>query len=127
MSMTEKITLCGDNCNFCPRYNAKTEADLQKVAELWYRVGWRDCVVSNEEIKCTGCLSHKKCTYELVECTKNHNVEKCNQCDNFPCDKINVMLSRSEEYKNICKKLCSSEEYQMLEKAFFEKEENLKK
>ena len=73
--MTEKITLCGDNCNFCPRYNAKTEADLQKVAELWYRVGLRDCVVSNEEIKCTGCLSHKKCTYELVECTKNHNVE----------------------------------------------------
>lgn len=125
--MTEKITLCGDNCNFCPRYNAKTEADLQKVAELWYRVGLRDCVVSNEEIKCTGCLSHKKCTYELVECTKNHNVEKCNQCDNFPCDKINVMLSRSKEYKNICKEICSSEEYQMLEKAFFEKEENLKK
>lgn len=125
--MTEKITLCGDNCNFCPRYNAKTEANLQKVAELWYRVGWRDCVVSNEEIKCTGCLSHKKCTYELEECTKNHNVEKCNQCDNFPCDKINVMLSRSKEYKNICKEICSSEEYQMLEKAFFEKEENLKK
>ena len=127
MSMTEKITLCGDNCNFCPRYNAKTEADLQKVAELWYRVGWRDCVVSNEEIKCTGCLSHKKCTYELVECTKNHNVEKCNQCDSFPCDKINVMLSRSKEYKNICKEICSSEEYKTLEKAFFEKEENLKK
>lgn len=127
MSMSEKITLCGDNCNFCPRYNAKTEADLQKVAELWYRVGWRDCVVSNEEIKCTGCSSHKKCTYELVECTKNHNVEKCNQCDNFPCDKINVMLSRSEEYKNICKEICSPEEYQMLGKAFFEKEENLKK
>lgn len=127
MSMTEKITLCGDNCNFCPRYNAKTEADLQKVSELWYRVGWRDCVVSNEEIKCTGCSSYKKCTYELVECTKNHNVEKCNQCDNFPCDKINVMLSRSKEYKNICKEICSSEEYQMLEKAFFEKEENLKK
>lgn len=127
MSMAEKITLCGDNCNFCPRYNAKTEADLQKVAELWYRVGWRDCVVSNEEIKCTGCSSHKKCTYELVKCTKNRNVEKCNQCKNFPCDKINVMLSRSKEYKNICKEICSSEEYQMLEKAFFEKEENLKK
>ena len=125
--MTEKITLCGDNCNFCPRYNAKTEADLQKVAELWYRVGWRDCVVSNEEIKCTGCLSHKKCTYELVECTKNHNVEKCNQCDNFPCDKINLMLSRSKEYKNICKEICSPDEYKTLEKAFFEKEKNLEK
>lgn len=127
MSMSERITLCGDNCNFCPRYNAKTEADLQKVAELWYRVGWRDCVVSNEEIKCTGCSSHKKCTYELVECTKNHNVEKCNQCDNFPCEKIKSMLARSGEYKNICKEICSPDEYKKLEKAFFEKEENLEK
>ena len=52
--MPKKITLCGDNCTFCPRYNAKTEADLQKVAELWHRVGWRDRIVSTEEIKCTG-------------------------------------------------------------------------
>jgi hypothetical protein len=37
------------------------------------------------------------------------------------------MLARSEEYKITCQKLCSSEEYQMLEKAFFEKKENLGK
>jgi hypothetical protein len=62
-----------------------------------------------------------------VECTKNHNVEKCNQCKNFPCEKIKSMLARSEEYKISCQKLCSSEEYQILEKAFFEKEKNLGK
>ena len=61
--MEERITLCGDNCIECPRYNAHSEAELRNVAELWYRVGWRDMVVSNEEITCTGCSSHKDCTY----------------------------------------------------------------
>lgn len=50
--MEEKITLCGDNCIWCPRYNAHSEAELRKVAELWHRVGWRDTVVSNDEIAC---------------------------------------------------------------------------
>ncbi len=60
--MEERITLCGDNCLECPRYNAHSEIELRKVAELWHRVGWRDTVVSNEEITCTGCSSHKTCT-----------------------------------------------------------------
>lgn len=57
--MAEKITLCGDNCIECPRYNAHSDKELKAVAELWYRVGWRDCVVSNEDIACNGCSSHK--------------------------------------------------------------------
>lgn len=123
--MQEKITLCGDNCTMCPRYNAHSDEELQNVAKLWYRVGWRDCVVSNEEIQCEGCCSHKKCIYHLVECTKEHNVQKCNQCAEFPCEEINSMLERSQEYQKRCKMVCSVEEYDMLEKAFFDKENNL--
>ena len=123
----EKLTLCGDNCMECPRYNAQNEEELSKVAELWYRVGWRDMIVSNNEIRCEGCSSHKTCTYNLVKCTKEHNVEKCNQCGEFPCDKINDMLERSKMYQQICKEVCSVVEYETLEKAFFNKENNLKK
>ncbi|HKM03991.1 MAG TPA: DUF3795 domain-containing protein [Lachnospiraceae bacterium] len=103
--MEELITLCGDNCIECPRYNARGPEELQRVAELWYRVGWRETVVSNEEIQCMGCSTHKQCTYKLVECIKKHNVQKCNQCNLFPCNKISDML----------------------EKSFFNKENNLKK
>ena len=39
--MEEKITLCGDNCIACPRYNAHSDEELSRVAELWYRVGRR--------------------------------------------------------------------------------------
>lgn len=116
--MEEKITLCGDNCIECPRYNAHSDEELKKVAELWYKVGWRDTVVSNEEISCTGCSSHKQCTYQLVECTQQHNVQKCNQCDQFPCQKITDMLKRSTQYQKTCKEICLEAEYIMLEKAF---------
>lgn len=125
--MNEKITLCGDNCMKCPRYHAHSEEELQAVAELWYRVGWRDRIVTNEEIACTGCSSHKQCTYKLVECTKEHHVEKCNQCTAFPCEKIRDMLRRSSEYQEKCREVCSEMEYAMLEQAFFEKEKNLMK
>lgn len=98
--MEEKITLCGDNCIACPRYNAHSKEELRQVAELWYRVGWRDHIVSNEEIRCDGCSSHKQCTYHLVECTKEHNVDKCNQCAEFPCEKISVCWSALRNTRN---------------------------
>lgn len=125
--MEEKITLCGDNCGECPRYHARSDEELKAAAELWYRVGWRTQVVSKEEIACGGCSSHKQCTYQLVECTKNHQVSKCNQCAKFPCGKIEDMLRRSAEYQRRCREVCSEQEYIALEKAFFNKESNLKK
>lgn len=125
--MEEKITLCGDNCVACPRYNAHSAEELYTAAELWYRVGWRDRIVTNEEIKCTGCDSHKQCTYQLIDCIKEHGVEKCNQCNSFPCDKITKMLLRSKEYQKVCKEVCTLSEYEKLEKAFFDKENNLRK
>ncbi|MGI5957900.1 MAG: DUF3795 domain-containing protein [Massiliimalia sp.] len=123
----EKITLCGDDCLKCPRYLAKTEDELEKTAELWFRIGWRDSIVSNEEIQCSGCSSHKQCTYHLVECIRENHVEKCNQCIQFPCSKIHDMLKRSDSYEKKCKEVCTETEYQMLKASFFNKKENLRK
>lgn len=125
--MKEKITLCGDNCVFCPRYNASTAEELEAAAELWYRIGWRDTVPAPDEMRCNGCSSHKNCTYHLVECTLAHNVEKCSNCLQFPCERIDELLSRSAAYQKRCAEVCSAEEYSVLEKAFFHKEENLRK
>ena len=49
---------------------------------------------------------------------ERHNVEKCNQCGQFPCEKIQDMLKRSEEYREKCAQVCSPEEYALLEKLF---------
>lgn len=123
----EKITLCGDDCLKCPRYLAHTEEELHRVAELWYRIGWRDHIVSNDEIGCTGCTSHKQCTFQLVECVKQHQVRACHVCNEFPCAKIADMLRRSEQTQKKCREICTEEEYQMLQAAFFRKEHNLNK
>lgn len=65
------------------------------------------------------------CGDNCMECAKEHGVDKCNQCEEFPCIKITDMLKRSAEYKNRCREVCSEQEYIVLEKAFFEKEKNL--
>ena len=83
--------------------------------------------IRNKEIACTGCSSHKVCTYGLVDCIRKQGVEKCNQCKEFPCDKIEDMLKRSREYQEKCKEVCSEKEYIALKKAFFDKESNLRK
>lgn len=127
ISMEERLTLCGDNCSACPRFLAQTESERRQVAELWYKIGWRDRIVSDAEIRCTGCSSHKDCTYHLVECTKRHGVKKCSQCTAFPCDTISDMLSRSHASQQKCRDVCSPKEYAVLENAFFHKEENLTK
>ncbi len=125
--MLEKITLCGDNCLECPRYQAQSDQELRAVAELWHKVGWRGAIVSNEEIRCSGCSSHKQCTYRLVECVQEHRVHKCNQCAQFPCQKIADMLQRSKEYQQRCLEVCTPQEYARLARAFFDKENNLRK
>lgn len=111
----------------CPRYLAKSEKELSDVAQLWYRVGWRKKIVSSDEIRCLGCSSHKQCTYHLVECIKENKVKKCNECNQFPCEKIVQMLKQTKKYEEKCKKICSEKEYAILKKAFFNKESNLKK
>ena len=125
--MEERITLCGDDCLACPRYLAKTDEELRWVAELWCRIGWRDRVVSNAEIACDGCSPDRQCTYQLVSCTREHHVARCNQCPSFPCDRIRRMLERSAAYQKRCREVCSEQEYIALEKAFFDKENNLMK
>lgn len=125
--MEEKITLCGDDCASCPRYNAHSPAELRAAAELWHRIGWRDSVVPDDEIACGGCSAQKACTYGLVECTGRHGVETCSRCKEFPCGTIAEMLERSKAYQKQCKELCSPEEYRTLQKAFFNKEQNLRK
>lgn len=125
--MSELITLCGDDCLKCPRYNARTDEELSRIAELWFRIGWRGNVLPAEEMRCGGCTAGKKCTYGLVECTFEHNVSKCSECAEFPCGRIDELLERSRGYEKKCSEVCSPMELETLRAAFFNKEINLRK
>ena len=121
-------SVCGDDCAVCPRYLASTEAELRETAEFWYRAGWRDRVVSNEEIRCAGCGTRPTCSYRLLPCVREHGISACRQCGEYSCGKIGAMLENSEQKKAACRAACETEEeFSMLCRAFYEKEKNLER
>ena len=120
-------SVCGDDCAVCPRFLARTEEELHETAAFWHDAGWRDHVVTNEEIRCAGCGSRGKCTFMMLPCLREHQAEACVDCAEYPCTKIDDMLKRSAEKQAQCRSACENDmEYAMLCRAFYDKERNLK-
>lgn len=120
-------SVCGDDCAVCPRRLARTDEELRETAVFWKNAGWRDRLVSGEEIRCAGCGSRGTCSFMLLPCIEAHGVASCRECGAYPCEKIADMLRRSEEKKKQCEAACGHPaEFAMLCRAFYEKEQNLR-
>ena len=124
------IAACGNDCASCPRYNApgfeKTPEQLHDTALLWQKIGYRETVVPNEEISCQGCRPENWCRYNIAACVSSREIRNCGECDLFPCDNFKSCLEVTKSFEPACRKACTDEEYAVLSKAFFQKEENLK-
>ena len=119
------ISACGDDCAVCPRFLARTEAELRETAELWYRFGWRDRVVSNEEIRCEGCGSRSGCSFGILPCRKEQGVADCAGCVEYPCGRIRALTANTDGKAAQYRKLCDNEaELALLTRAFLEKGRN---
>lgn len=123
--MEKIISACGNDCNQCPRHLPKTEAELKSTAELWYKIGYRDRVVSTEEISCVGCSVSNWCRYQIVDCVAEKGISNCGECLEYPCKKIEECFVVTASFEPSCRKCCNDEEYQQLKKASFEKKANL--
>lgn len=128
--MSEKIiAACGNDCAACPRYVAhpyeKSEAELRRTAELWMKIGYRDHLVSNEEISCHGCKPENWCRYQVVKCCNEKGISICSECNEYPCDNIKECFKVTMDFEPMCRKVCTDDEYEILKTAFFEKEKNL--
>ena len=126
----EKIlAACGNDCAACPRYIAhpyeKTDEELHHTAELWMRIGYRDHVVTNEEIACYGCKPENWCRYRVIKCCEDHGIKTCGECSEYPCDNIRECFAVTKSFEPMCRQVCTDDEYKRMEKAFFEKEKNL--
>lgn len=121
------IGICGDNCACCPRYIATQngkKTELEKVKELWVRLGLRDHDFPVKDMTCHGCLPENKCAYaELRTCVSVKALKNCGSCDEYPCKLINSAFDKSEKLKSHAKKVCTQEEMDMLHKAFFSKKQ----
>lgn len=123
--MVKILAACGNDCSACPRHLPKTEEELKRTAELWEKIGYRDRVVSNEEISCDGCSTDNWCRYQIVQCVSEKEISDCGKCRRYPCAKIETCFETTQLFIPPCKKACNPEEYQMLVSAFFEKKKNL--
>lgn len=123
------VAACGNDCSSCPRYIAhpfeKSDEQLQHTAELWMKIGYRDHIVSNEEISCTGCKPENWCRYKVVKCCEDRGIKTCAECIEYPCANMKECFEVTKSFEPQCRKVCIDEEYEQLKKAFFEKEKNL--
>ena len=123
--MDKIISACGNDCSSCPRHVPKTDDELRRTAELWMKIGYRDRIVTNEEISCIGCTKDNWCRYGIVHCTTDRNIENCGQCNEYPCERIRKCFEVTGAFDPSCRAAYSDEEYSVLKKAFFEKQKNL--
>ncbi|MGE5550361.1 MAG: DUF3795 domain-containing protein [Bacteroidota bacterium] len=120
------IGACGDNCDLCPRFMATksgSEERLAEVARLWLRLGLRDRLVSNDEIRCEGCRPENNCAYrEQRDCAFGRKHANCGLCEDYPCKIVEKTLRRSADWK---RKAEHCRDFALIEEAFFRKKENL--
>ncbi len=130
------IAACGNDCAACPRYTAhpceKTQEELRRTVELWMKVGYRNRVVSdedNEEIGCIGCSRRPEnwCRYRVAGCAREKGVENCGQCGEYPCARIKKCFEVTKSFEPRCRAACTHAEYDAMRRAFFQKEENLRR
>jgi len=119
------IAACGNDCSVCPRFMPKTATELKATAELWYKIGFRDRVVSNDEIKCWGCTPANWCRHEIIACTANRKIQNCGECGNYPCEKIKQAFVNTARFVPDYREYCTEAEFAVMEKAFLEKQINL--
>jgi len=121
------IGICGDNCAYCPRYIATQNGgniELEKVKELWVRLGLRDLDFPVQDMVCHGCKPENKCAYvELCTCVITKGLENCGFCNEYPCKLVNSAFDKSEKLKSQASKVCTHKEMDVLHKAFFSKKE----
>jgi protein associated with RNAse G/E len=123
------IGICGDNCAYCPRYIATQKGAFQPLSDvknLWVRLGFRSPDFPAQDMVCFGCRPENQCAYsEVRSCASNKCVSNCGECMQYPCSKINRVFERTEKLRSNALAICTTEEMELLDKAFFRKKHYL--
>ena len=105
--MNEMIAFCGLNCHKCGAFLATKENDDRKratVAQEWSRLFKVE--IKPEDINCDGCLSNGERIFnyckvcEIRKCGEGKGLKNCGYCSEYPCHKLDFILSNAPDTKN---------------------------
>jgi len=109
------IAVCGMNCHECGAFLTTKENDDQKrtrVAQDWstrFKVE-----VNPKDINCDGCQSDggrifNYCNVcEVKKCGKEKGLENCGYCGEYPCRKLDFILTNAPDAKKRLDEINSS-------------------
>ena len=93
----QMVGYCGYNCYLC----AARSEDInirQKMIEAWRKYLGHEHY-SAENVKCEGCKSEgdkiADKQWKARPCARNKGFESCAQCDEFPCEKVQHLITSS--------------------------------
>jgi hypothetical protein len=99
---------------------------LEKAKELWVRLDLVDPNFPAQDLTCLGCKPEIKCAYsELRACAGEKGIDNCGFCVSYPCKLVNAAFEKTERLRSRAASVCTSEEMDALDKAFFSKRKNL--
>ncbi len=120
-----KLGICGDRCDVCPRFIATRNNDddlFGRIKRVYVKVGLRDQDIPPDSLTCRGCSPENTCAYSLVrDCAIERKVGNCGECPDYPCEKINMVFQKTENFIEIFRRVCTGEEFALFEQAFFSK------
>ena len=123
-----KLSPCGDDCNYCPRYLATQSGDeenLKEVAVLWRTIGWRSAETPPAEMKCNGCPSVQSCGLGIKDCIINRGIGSCGECPDYPCKRMKKIFENNIREAGICREHIPEKDRNLFQRAFWDKKKRL--
>ncbi|MCI5801487.1 MAG: hypothetical protein MR014_04800 [Oscillospiraceae bacterium] len=74
---------------------------------------------------CTGCRPENRCRYRVAAYAQRHKVSHCSVCPEYLCGTLLDAFEQTARFEPACRAVCSPEEYDLIDRAFFQKRKNL--
>jgi hypothetical protein len=86
------IAACGIDCKKCDIYKSSSDLLLAKSLADWFHTV-RKIDVDPVEIKCQGCMGSRTSHWSpdcwiLKCCVDTKGLKHCNECNEFPCERL---------------------------------------
>ncbi len=106
---TTMLAACGLNCTTCELRLAPTDPEAARVVVAWFKKqGWLSeaegmAEVLERRMFCTGCLGDRRTHWSsdcwiLACCVDQRGHRNCNECEDFPCDRLVAWSAQDESY-----------------------------